>query len=43
MKKMNEFLTYAVVLRPTDSSIRTICVNADRNQEGVKSGNKLFV
>jgi hypothetical protein len=43
MKEVNELLTYAVVLRLIDSSIRTVCVNADRNQESAKSGTKLFV
>ena len=42
MKKVNELLTYAIVLRLADS-IRTIRVNADRNQESARSGTKLFV
>jgi uncharacterized protein with GYD domain len=43
MKKVNELMTYAIVLRLADSSIRTVRVNADSNQESAKSGTKLFV
>jgi len=43
MKKVNELLAYAVVLRLTNSSICTGRVNAGRNQESAKSGTKLFV
>ena len=43
MREVNELVTYALVLRLADSSIRTVHVNADRNQESTKSGTKLFV
>jgi len=43
MKKVNELLAYAIVLRLTNNSIHAGRVNADRNQESAKSGTKLFV
>jgi len=43
MKKVNELLAYTIVLRLADSSIRTVRINTDRNQESAKSGYKLFV
>jgi hypothetical protein len=43
VKKMDELLTYAIMLRLAHGSECTIHANADRIKEGAKSGPKVFV